>query len=116
MDDPFYDMPMEAIREMPVFSGGNSAAARNHLLTTTRIINKYCLHSQYNREDIKIRLFCCSLDGDILKGLDNWPGGYITSWRAFIKAFIEKYMREDDSPCTPSIVQNNEIDRGDQIP
>ena len=76
----------------------------------THIINKYCLPSQYHREDIKICLFVCSLDGDAMKWLSNWPKDYIDSLQSIVNAFKDKYIKQDDSPCAPSTMQNNEID------
>ena len=108
MGDSFHDMPKEAIRKMPVFSGGDSATTRNHLLMVTHIINRYCLPSQYNREDIKIRLFVCSLDGDVMKWLSNWPEDYIDSLQSIVNAFKDEYIKQGDLPCAPSATERNE--------
>ena len=58
---------------MPLFSGSDSATARKHLLMVTRIINRYCLPSQYNHEDGKIHLFGYSLKGDAIDWFQNCP-------------------------------------------
>ena len=86
MDDTFHDMPEEATSKLPFFSSGDPGTALLHLRTVKLFIHKYCRPSQYNHEDIKIRLFCCSLDGDVMKWLSNWPGDYIDSLQSIVNA------------------------------
>ena len=95
---------------MPVFSGGDSTTARNHLITVTYIINRYCLPSQYNHEDAKIRLFGYSLKGDAIDWFRNCPEEYFYCLQHIINAFKDNYIKQAGSPCAPNIMQNNEID------
>ena len=66
MDDTFHDMPEEVISKLPFFSGGDPGNALQHLRMVAYFIYKYCRPSQYNQEDIKIRVFGYSLKGDAI--------------------------------------------------
>ena len=93
---------------MHFFSSGNRGIALQHLNIVTFIINKYCRPSKYNHEDVKIRIFGYSLKGDAIDWFRNCPEEYCL--QDIIDAFTDKYIKQDDSPCAPSIMQNNEID------
>lgn len=73
MDDTLHDMPEEAIHKLSLFSSGDSATVGKHLHKVTHIITRYCLPSQYNHEDVKIRLFSFSLEGDAMDWFRNCP-------------------------------------------
>ena len=90
MDDTFHDMPEEVISKLPFFSGGHPGIALQHLWTVTFIINKYCLPSQYNHEDVKIRIFGYSLKGDAIDWFRNCPEQYCL--QDIINAFTDKYI------------------------
>ena len=109
MGGPLHDLPKEAIPKLPLFSGGNPSIALMHLKMVTFIINKYCRPSQYNHEDVKVRIFGYSLKGDAIDWFRNCPEEYFYCLQHIINAFKDKYIKQDDSPCAPSIMQNNEI-------
>ena len=92
MDDTFHDMPEEAIPKLPFSSGGNAAIAQKHLLIVTHIINKYCRPSQYNHEDVKIRIFGYSLKGDAIDWFRIFPKEYFYCLQHIINAFKHKQV------------------------
>ena len=107
MDDTFHDMPEEATSKLPFFSGGDPGTALLHLRMVNLFIHKYCRSSQYNHEDVKIRVFGYSLKGDAIDWFRNCPEEYCLE--DIINSFTDKYIK-NDSPCVPSVMQNNKID------
>jgi len=93
MDDTFYDMPEEATSKLSFFSGGDPSTALIHLRMVTFFIHKYCRPSQYNHEDVKIRVFGYSLKGDALDWFRNCPEEYCL--KDIINAFTDKYIKDD---------------------
>lgn len=62
--DVLHDIPEVAIHKLSLFSGGDSIVVREHLCRFTCIMLIYCSSPQYNHEDVKMRLFAFSLEGD----------------------------------------------------
>ena len=71
--DTLHDFPEVAISKLPLFSGGDSVAVRKHLCKFSRIMLIYCSSPQYDHEDVKMRLFAFSLEGDALNWFNNCP-------------------------------------------
>ena len=77
--DDLHDFPKEAISKLVLFSGGDSVVVRKHLNRFTCVMIIYCRLPQYNHEDVKMRLFVCSLKGDALNWFNNYPRDSFTS-------------------------------------
>ena len=103
-----HDFLEEAIPKLPIFSGGDSIAVRRHLGLFTRIMIIYCRPPQFNHEDIKMRLFVFSLEGDALNWFNNFPKDSFTSLQDIVNAFKNRYGYPNSLPSTPKIVQQNE--------
>lgn len=102
-----HDFPEEAISKLPIFSGGDSVAVRRHLGLFTRIMIIYCRPPQFNHEDIKMRLFVFSLEGDALNWFNNFPKDSFTSLQDIVNAFKDRYGNPNSLPSAPKTVQQN---------
>ena len=105
--DRLHDFPEEAISKVLIFSVGDPITVRRHLGLFTRIMIIYCRPPQFNHEDIKMRLFVFSLEGDALKWFNNYLENSFTSLQDIVNAFKDRYGNPDSLPCAPKIVQHN---------
>ena len=77
--DDLHDIPEVAISKLPLYSNGDSVVVKRHLGLFTCIMIIYCRPPQYNHEDVKMRLFVFSLEGDALNWFNNCPEDSFTS-------------------------------------
>lgn len=75
----FHDFSEVAISKLSVFSNGDSVVVKRHISLFTRIMIIYCRPLQYNHEDVKMRLFVFSLEGDASNWFNNFPKNSFTS-------------------------------------
>jgi len=106
--DDLHDIPEVAISKLPKFSSGDSVAVKRHLCFFTRIMMMYCRPPRYDPEDVKMRLFVFSLEGDALNWFNNCPENSFTSLQDIVNAFKDRYGYPDSSLCAPKTVQQNE--------
>jgi len=99
--DDLHDFRKEAISKLLLFSGGDSVVVRKHLNRFTCIMIIYCKLPQYNHEDVKMRLFVRSLEGDALNWFNSCPEDSFTSLQDIVNAFKDRYGDPDSSPCAP---------------
>lgn len=100
----------EAIHKLPLFSGGDSATIRKHLSRVTHMIIRYCLSSQYKHEDVMMRLFDFSLEGDSLNWFHNCLEDSFAFLQDIINAFKDRYGDQGGLPYAPNTMQHDESD------
>ena len=83
------DEAIEAIEELPSFLGNNVISTETHLTNFQLCVSKWC--HDINHEDVKIKLFKFSLDGDALDWFIDLLANSFDSLESIIDAFEEKY-------------------------
>lgn len=83
---------IEVVEEFPSFLGNNAINTETHLRNFHLCVRKWC--HDINHEDVKMRLFIFSLDGNAMDWFIELPANSFDSLEPIIDAFEEKYGDE----------------------
>ena len=86
-----HNLPDKAVDKLPIFTSTDAINASLHLRNLSRCISAFISDSAHKHEDVYMKLFALSLDGDAGEWFNNLPNNSFATLATFKTTFTNKF-------------------------